>query len=258
MHPAVEQSALARRPSGLLPFIAFSIVAHVAVVGVVALLGLINRPPPMDLDQKPITASLVRLGKPRDQKLLPRKEEPPPPPPKVEQSAPPTPGPTAPVEPAAVAVPIPGVKPKPAPAAQKQNGAKDADRRSALFGAFSKVSKAAKPEELEGQLDGDPSGDSAQAEGEKYWGLLRAQVHRNYDVTEAIPDSERLRLKARVRMWIGHAGELKKLELAQASGNPLFDNAVLNAAKRTAPFSPPPGTLREKLQREGVTLEFTP
>ncbi|HLL55739.1 MAG TPA: TonB family protein [Myxococcaceae bacterium] len=257
MHPAVEQSALARRKSGMLPFVLASLAGHAAVVGGVALFGLINRPPPIDLDQKPITASLVRLGKPRDQKLLPRKEEPPPPPAKVEQS-PPAPGPQAKPEPAAVAVPIPGVKPKPPPAAQKQEGSKDSDRRSALFGAFSKVGKAAKPEPLEGREDGDPSGDSAVAEGEQYWGLIKAHVHRNYNVTEAIPDTERLHLKARVRLWIGKAGELTKLELVKASGNSLFDTAVLTAAKKTAPFSPPPGSLREKLQREGVTLEFTP
>ena len=60
----------------------------------------------MDLDQKPIKASLVRQGKPREEKLLPRKEQPPPPP--KEQKAPAAgtgPRPAEAVAPAPVAAP---------------------------------------------------------------------------------------------------------------------------------------------------------
>ncbi len=57
---------------------------------------------------------------------------------------------------------------------------------------------------------------------------------------------------------IGKVGELIETKLVQSSGNPLFDNAVLSAVKRAAPFSPPPGTLRTMLQKTGVPVEFTP
>ncbi|MBX5482631.1 MAG: energy transducer TonB, partial [Myxococcaceae bacterium] len=74
MHAAVAQSLLVRRPTVALPFVALSFAAHALVVIVAVVIGLFHRPPPINLDQKPIKASLVRLGKPRDKKLLPRKE----------------------------------------------------------------------------------------------------------------------------------------------------------------------------------------
>jgi TonB family protein len=236
MHPAVSQSALA----------------------LVLVASYLSRPASIDLNQKPIKASLVRLGKPRDPNLLPRKEElPPPPPPKAEEPPPPPPA-AKPPEPPSVAIPVPGVKPTPPVAHPRQTGPSEADRRKQLFGAFSKTAKAARPEELEGQADGDAQGDAAEAEGERYWGILSAQVRRNYDVSQTIPESERLHLKARVLIRIGRMGQLIETRLAQPSGNDLFDEAVLSAVKKASPFSPPPDPLRSSLQRTGVVLEFTP
>jgi len=256
MEPATFQSALAPRKSGLGPFLAAAVVGHALVFGGFLLLNLLYRPPPVDLDQKPIKASLVRLGKPRDQKLLPRKEPPPPPPPPKAEAAPsPTPAPPA---PPAVAVPIPGVKPTPTPPAKKQAGDARADARNKLFGALNKQAQSAKAEELEGQADGDPQGDAATSENDPYWGLLNAQVRRHYDVSQTIPDAERMLLKALVQIRISKEGRMIDSKLVTSSGNPLFDNAVLTAVKRASPFSPPPGNLQRLLQGSGVTLEFTP
>ena len=79
MHPAAAQSLLAPRPSKVVPFFALSIAGHVGFIFVGLLANWVLAPKLIDLDQKPIHASLVRLGKPREEKLLPRKEEPPPP-----------------------------------------------------------------------------------------------------------------------------------------------------------------------------------
>lgn len=257
MHPAVAQSALAPRRTGLARYVVASVAGHALLAGVAFLVSLISRPPPLDLNQTPIKASLVRLGKPRDPKLLPRKEEEPPPPPPKAEDSPPPPTP-APPEPPAVAVPIPGVKPKPAPASKKHDGAPAPDVRKQLFGALSKATRSTKPEELEGQADGDPDGDAAKAEGDRYWGLLSAQVKRHYDVSQTISETERLHLEAYVRIRIGRSGELLQAELVKSSGNELFDNAVMTALKKTAPFSPPPETLRDMLQKSGQKLRFSP
>ena len=277
MHPAVSQSLLVSRRSRLGLYLGASVAGHVLVLLVVALYARFTEGPRVDLNQKPIRATLVRLGKPRDAKLLPRKEQPPPPPPrKVEAPpAPPTPTPPRP-EPAKVAVPVPGVKPEPqpapAPAAKKPEPPKAAskptprkgeangeDRRKRLFGAFDKFSKSSKQdEELEGAEDGDPYGDSAEAEGERYFGLLSSQVRRHYDVADTIPEAERLYLKAQVAVRLGRTGEVLEARLAKASGNALFDSAVLAAVKRASPFSPPPDHLRDVLHKSGVVLEFSP
>lgn len=258
MHAMVAQSALVKRPTPIRPYLIGSLLAHGLLLAFVLGYSWLRLTPTVDLNQKPIKASLVRLGKPRDEKLLPRKEELPPPPQKVE-AAKEVPAPVpAPEAPKAVPVPIPGVKPSPAKAATKQDGLADGDRRSKLFNAFSKTSKQAKEEELEGQLDGDPNGDSATAEGERYFGLLSSQIHRNYDVSQTIPDQERISLKAEVFLMIGSRGEVLRSQLQKPSGNELFDNAVILAVKRAAPFSPPPDHLRHSLQNVGVVLEFRP
>jgi outer membrane biosynthesis protein TonB len=257
-HPAVGNSLLVARPMRVGRFLVFSVVGHVGVLAAGLLYARLTAGPAVDLDAKPIRASLVRLGKPRDSKLLPRKEQPPPPPKEVKAPSP-TAAPTPPSN--AVAVPIPGVKPepsKPAPAPQKGEKAGE-DRRNRLFGAFDKMAKAAPPEELEGAEDGDPNGDSATAEGERYYALLSTQIHRHYNVADTLAESERMHLRAQVAIRLGRTGDLVgEPKLMKTSGNDLFDSAVLGAVKKAAPFSPPPAHIRDALQKNGVVLEFRP
>jgi TonB family protein len=257
-HPALGQSLLVSRPSRVGRFVVFSVVGHGALLLAALLYTHLTAGPRVDLEAKPIRASLVRLGKPRDSKLLPRKEQPPPPPKEV-KTPPAPPAPTPPSN--AVAVPVPGVKPSPStpqPAPQKGEKAGE-DRRKRLFGAFDKLSKPSEPEELEGAEDGDPDGDSATAEGERYYGLLSAQIKRHYNVADTLSEAERIRLKAQVAIRLGRKGELvSEPALATSSGNDLFDSAVLAAVKKASPFSPPPDHIRDALQKNGVVLEFRP
>jgi len=255
MDPRVAQSALAPRRSGLGRPLLWSLGGHAALVVLVAGYAHFFGGPRIDLEQKPIQARLVRRGQPRDQKLLPRKEEEAPPQ-KVEgpKEPVPIPSPEAPQKPA---VAIAGLKPDKSKA-KAQAGAAEGDRRKKLFGAFDKLGKAPKPEELEGDPNGSDEGDSATAEGEQYHALLAAQIKRNYDVSSTIPEQERLHLVAWVHLVIGRTGEVIRSELVKPSGNSLFDGAVLLAVKKAAPFSPPPEHLRADLQKTGVTFEFRP
>ena len=244
-------SLLQDRPSPLPIFVGLSTLGHVLAVAAWLLLGWVFAGPKVDLEQTPIKASLVRLGKPRDQKLLPRKEEEAPPPAaKVEEVAVAKPPATD------TAVKIPAKDAKPDKSAEKKDGAKDA--KKSLFDAFNKTGKAGKPQELEGAADGDPNGDSAKQEGERYYGLLNSVVKRNYDVSSTIDEAERRRLRAEVALRIGHGGELIDVNLIKPSGNELFDSAVLGAVKKAAPFSAPPEHLRDSLKKNGVSFVFTP
>lgn len=262
MHPAVAQSLLIGKPLRIRPFLVASLVAHVALFGAVAAASYLQFGPTIDLNNQPIKASLVRLGKPRDPKLLPRIQETPPEPektttaPEPPQPAEPPPAPPRPIpDPKAVAISLGPKRPL-----EQSN----ADRRKQLFSAFDRSNKptgsrtAKAIEELEGQPDGDPRGDSATQEGERYFGQLKAQVQRYYDVSQTIPEQERLHLKAQVIVLIGRTGEVLKVQLAQRSGNELFDSSVLAAVKKASPFSPPPDHLRDALQRRGIALEFRP
>lgn len=257
----VGHSLLVSRPTRLSRFVVASVVGHLALLLAAVLYARFSSGPKLDMDAKPIRASLVRLGKPRDPKLLPRKEQPPPPPKQVDAPKPPPDAPAPAPTPAAVAVPIPGVQPEPpsAPKPAPQKGETSGeDRRKRLFGAFDKTAKAAEPEEQEGAEDGDPDGDSATAEGERYFGLLQSQVRRHYNVADTIPESERLRLNTLVTVRLGRTGEVLDVSLSKPSGNDLFDSAVITAVRKAAPFSPPPEHLRETLQKHGVNLSFRP
>jgi TonB family protein len=243
---AAVESLFVRREPPLKRYLIASLVAHGVLLAAALLAHSIFGGPTIDLDQKPITAKLVRLGHKRDPKFLPRKDEPPPP-----SKAQPAPLP-APVAPK----PTPAPKAPPAKPAKVEGQKKGVDpARQQLFGAFNKLKKEA---ETEGDENGDPNGDAAEAEGEKYWALLSTRVHRNYDVSQTISDDERIRLKAQVALFIGRTGQVLKVRLVHSSGNPLFDNAVLAAVKKASPFAPPPDKLRRSLESTGVVLEFTP
>ncbi len=222
------------------PFLVGSLIGHAVLLALLFSGGAFFGPKIIDLDQKPIQASLVRKGKPRDEKLLPRKEELPPPPKQSNE----------------VALPIPGLEPE--KAAPRQEGTNDGEgRKSRLFDAFSKTAAKTKYDELAGAEDGDPEGDSATAEGERYYGLLRAQIRRHYDVSNTIPEQERLQLRAQVVVRISRTGELESVKVHKSSGNELFDAAVVAAVKKASPFGPPPEHLRKTLS-SGVILQFSP
>ncbi len=246
-------SLLHERKDSLPLFIAGSVAFHVCAFGLLALLSRDQEPAIQS--QRPITASLVRKGKPRDEKLLPRKEELPPSPKKVEGKTAPPPTP-APAKPDVKAVAIPGVKPDSNPAPAKQEG--KADGAKSLFNAIGKTATRASEEEPEGEAEGDPDGTAAKAEGERYFALLKGSIERHYDVSNTLTEQERLYLKATLSVKISKNGELLDVALVTPSGNDLFDNAVLSAVRKAAPFSPPPEHLRAQLQSQGQAFRFTP
>lgn len=231
------QSLLANRPSMMTPFIIASVAGHAAIVVVLLVVQWVMDKPRVDLDQKPIIATLVKQGKKREETLLPRKEPEAPPPPQEK-----------------VPIPTPGVKPEPKPKVTSDKP-QPADKKKSLFDALNKTAKA---EENEGEEDGDPNGDSAKQEGEKYFGVIKSGVRRNYDVSNTIPESERIRLSADVLIRLDAGGQLLEVAITRSSGNDVFDGAVLGAVKKAAPFGPPPPHLKETLKNKGVALRFTP
>lgn len=236
--------SLAPRDSGNLPAIGMSVGVHALLIGI-ALWFSHSGGPRIDLTTKPIQAKLVRLGEKRDDKLLPR----------MEANTPPPPPETKKVVPTTEPVPTPTAQPKPppTPAAPQRDVKKD------LFAAFDKTKPITKAEPQGGSPDGDAEGDSDTAgEGERYYGLISARVRRNYDVSNSIPDSERIRLTATVVLYLDASGKVTKSELSEKSGNDLFDQAVIAAVQKASPFPPPPKALAGPLSSVGVALKFKP
>jgi TonB family protein len=237
MTTASYQSLLANRPSTMGPFVIASVAGHAVIVIFLLVLQWVMDKPRVDLDQKPIIATLVKQGKKREETLLPRKEPEAPPPPEEK-----------------IPIPTPGVKPEPKPKVTSDKP-QPADKKKSLFDALNKTAKA---EEEEGEEDGDPNGDSAKQEGEKYFGVINAAVRRNYDVSNTIPESERIRLTADVLIRLDANGQLLEVSLTHSSGNDVFDGAVVGAIKKAAPFGPPPPHLKDTLKNKGVPLRFRP
>ena len=247
------QAVNRRGPEALVPWmVALSILVHASAIGL--MLWFSTRVSPhIEPRQKVVTAKLVRLGKPRDKRLLPRKESPSLPPPQktVEVPSPKT----APTQPLAKAQPK---RPAPRPKSHAADLAQAA-RRQSLFSAFAATAKPT-DEEVVGEEDGDIEGDSDSAEeGERYFGLILAKARRHYGITKTISPQELIRLKAVVVLYIGGMGELlKEPELSATSGNDLFDQEVLMALRKAAPFGPPPAALAETLRTVGIAIEATP
>ncbi len=232
-----------RRRDRMWPAVIFSVVVHAFLVA----WAVVRRPPPpMDLDQKPIIAKLVRLGEKRPEEWLPRKDAAPPPPAPPSPSAAPVaaPAPQKPAAPAAKAPPQP-----PAPSAAGKPGG------TSLASILSKVQKQVQDQRY-GAPDGDPGGDSDSAsEGDRYLALLRSALVSAYVVPATISERERMYLKATVVLFLEPSGRLVDFRFETRSGNPAYD-AALERAIRGARFPPPPAELREQFRRGGFGVNF--
>jgi colicin import membrane protein/protein TonB len=236
-------TALGKRDR-LWPAVLASAAVHVALVG----WGLARRPPaPIDLDQKPIVARLVRLGEKKPPEFLPRKEAAPP-------AAPPAPAPAvavpaAPAAPAKPAAPAPKAPPaRPAPPSTGKSG-------TTLASVLSKVQRDVEEQQY-GAPDGDPLGDSEEgSEGDRYLALVRRALQDNYVLPKTISQSELLHLKATVVLLVDASGRIAGHSFEHSSGNSAYD-AALERAIQSARLPPPPPALRERYRTQGLGVNF--
>lgn len=249
--PDVHQSVLALRPrvpaaQGLFPALLFHALVLAAALG---LPRFFERPQPL---RKPVIAHLVALGKPRDRRLLPRKEAPPP------AAAPAPASKPAPTAPAAQPT-------RPSPTARLTAPARAPSREQLMQRALARAAGHAAPESKEepdperaGAADGSPEGTAATAEeGDEYFTAVHDRILENYVVPSVISERERLYLSASVLAFIGPDGRILRHEFQKKSGNDFFDQALDLAIQRTR-LPPPPAGLARELRDEGVVLNFKP
>lgn len=213
--------------TSLRPYLIGSAICHISCFLIIVLSQVAFGAPKKITTSTPIRASLVRLGTPRNEKLLPTKPS---------EEAPPT-------TPVFTGKKAPKVDPK-------KNTAKNS---RALSDAFKKVER---PNDGEGSPDGDPEGTSDHEEGVRYFGILQSGIQRRYDVSDAIPEQERRHLMAEVTLRLDFTGAVIATQLRKSSGNSTFDAAVLRAVAQAAPFPPPPPEIRDELQSIGIAFAF--
>ena len=259
-------SLLTRTGTGIGPFLAVSGVLHVVIIVVAVAVGAWGRPT-LDLDKNIVKTRLVKLGKKRDEKLLPRIErkkkqpkKPEPAPKKLPTEKAPEPPKPEPKKPAAAPTkPEPKAEPKPDAPPEKKRSARD------ILNDFAEDEPEDKPkltDLVKDIVEGDEQGSEI---GEEITGRLKATyndkllaaIKRALKVPNTVSDQERLRLKAVLYVAVGADGSLVSSRITKKSDNPAFDNAVLAAAKTSAPFPAPPIQVRS-FYRKGVQMNVCP
>ena len=222
---------------------ALAVGLHVVAFGAAFFLPrFFDKAPPL---RKPIIAHMVALGKPRDRKLLPRKESPPP----AAASAAPVSKPSLNASPTAPSAP------------KKREPTRQELMQRALARAMGKAAAEPREEpdpERAGSATGSPEGTAATAEeGDAYFTAVHDAILENYVVPSVISERERLYLSATVLAYIGPQGQILKHEFQKKSGNNFFDQALELAIQRSK-LPPPPADLARSLRESGVVLNFRP
>jgi TonB family protein len=226
-------------PKGLKIAVALSLAAHVVVVAGVIFSGNTSRAKkPL---QNVIATELVRLGKKRDEKLLPRKEAPPPEPEKT--------------------TPTPVVKP-PEPTPAKPPPPKEAipsakDRLSQMSKVQNALDRLKQPEEEpEGEETGSQYGTVAKAlAGNRFASEVYACIKANYTL-EGITEAQAAALSADVLVRVDGKGKFIESDIERPSGNARFDQNVLRAARRCGQVSPPPPELAKQVRDDGILVKY--
>lgn len=233
-----------------------SLALHVALVAGVVVASTVDAcGPRLEVPEHVIAAKLVKLGTPRDPKLLPRKPQEPPPPPPAPREAP---VPVAAPEPAAAPA-VNVAAPSPTAAAPRSEKPDPTRKLDDIMKRFSSENAAlAKAEEAIGALDGDPEGDAERAEeGERYYALVKKRIQDHFEVPSTIPDAERIHLRTSVVIHIDASGRILKPSVEKPSSNGQFDSAVLAGIQRAGSVPPPPDHMRDTV-RKGIVLDFRP
>lgn len=223
-----------------------SLVLHFCGIGVYALASRITRPV-IDMDQESINVKIVRKGKKRDPKYLPRKVK------------------------TAKAAPNEKLLAKDAPPEKKQRDDKikkalakieeERARNKAREDALRKIADNVGEDEPEGDPDGDPYGTVSQAAQmtlqHAYYVKLKGHIKSFYTIPSIISEAERRTLKAVAFIYIGPSGAILRHEISEKSGNDAFNRALEAAIVRASPVPEPPAFMRD-IASKGIGLRFSP
>jgi TonB family protein len=246
--PSVTSSLRERHGRQTRLLVVFSLVSLILHLGAFAAYAFWphGSKPAVNLDDAIVKTRLVKLGKQRDEKLLPRL-------------------PTAPAPPSA------DKKAPPTLETDKSNPQPDSSKKPTAAEILEKLKDDQKPSDVrdlikqrigeatdEGKEDGDKDGVDLDGEIKAtYFARVAAHIQKHMEVSSVITDEERVRLRAVLSMQIGDDGALDALKVQASSGSTVFDNDVLSAARRSSPVPAPPPPVRA-LANSGIALNFCP
>jgi TonB family protein len=114
--------------------------------------------------------------------------------------------------------------------------------------------------EQEGSPDGIPEGTATTArEGDLYLGKLKLFFQRNWTVPNVLQNPEKLVANASVE--VASDGRLKSVEIGKSSGDPLFDQSILDAVQALiqsgAVLPEPPVALTQNYYGTTLSVRFS-
>lgn len=203
--------------------------------------------PAINLDEAVVKARLVKLGKPRDEKLLPRIPTAPAPTP-IDKKAPPTlETPTKPDK--------ASIEPEKKSAADILNQFKNENDKPKDINDI--IKNRIGEDENEGQEFGDKDGAALDGEvTDSYFARVTARIQKSMEVSSVLTDEERVRLKAVLCVKIADDGAVSDVNV-KTSGSSVFDSDVRAAASRASPVPAPPPPARARAA-DGVCFNFCP
>ena len=229
-----RRGAQARR---LTMTIAISTFVHLVVFAVWAFFPTDTKSPAINLDEAIVKARLVKLGKPRDPKLLPRIPTAPPPAPAEKKAPPVLEPPTAPDK--------EKIEPEKKSASDILDQFKTENQKPRDLNDLIRDS-VGEPDD-EGQEFGDAEGTALDGEvTDSYFARVTARIINSMELSSVLSDEERVRLKAVLCLKIGEAGEVSDIKVATGSGSTVFDSDVTAAARRSSPLPAPPPPARAR------------
>ncbi len=203
--------------------------------------------PTIDLDQAVVKARLVKLGKPRDEKMLPRIPTAPPPTPVEKKAAPTITPPTAPDKET--------IEPEKKSASDILNKFKNENVKPKDLNDL--IKDKIGEQDDEGQEFGDKEGTALDGEiTDSYFARVTARIQTQMEVSSVLTDEERVRLKAVLCLKIGDSGDVTDITV-KTSGSAVFDSDVTAAARKASPVPAPPPPARDR-SAEGVCFNFCP
>lgn len=239
---ATERRRAGRR--GFAGVLVASLTVH--VVAFAAVVYAQSRKPRLRTPTGAIPVELVRLGKPRDERLLPRKRTPAPAPP-----------------PDAVALQTSEKPPRnPPPKRSKSTDERmsAAARRLLQQAPDPRLDEALdKIEAPEGSADGSVHGTTTDPNraARGYEARVGALLKQRYRIPELIPASQRSFLVAEVVLFIETNGRISRHEFTKHHPNQLFMQALERLLKTTK-LPPPPRAVRRRYRDEGMVVRFVP
>jgi len=90
-------------------------------------------------------------------------------------------------------------------------------------------------------------------EAENYIGTVEAQIRQNWSLPQWLASKN---LSAQVRVRFDEKGELVSNQIEKSSGNPTFDEIVLDTVRKSSPLPSPPDKFSRLMSTEGILVGF--